>query len=189
MSFSGCLKSGLMVMLALSLLPLSFGVAAQQAVRGADNEQPEVTTATYRDWKVTCINSEAKQCLASQVLSYEQGEQRGRLLAVSLTKTANGLLLGMEMPLGLDFRSGVALKIDDNEGTKLSFDTCLQTGCRVLTIMSKDLIAQFKSGTTMKVGFRAYGNKRPIIAEVSLAGSSAALNALPEAPPEAASAN
>ncbi len=126
-----------------------------------------VQAETIGDWQVGC---RGEQCQALQQLFTGEGEKRSRILSASLSKIKDQLVLQLVLPLGVDLRPGIVIRIDESEEQRLGYTTCVADGCVVLTPLNDTLYAGMKAGKTMKVGFRPFNSEQTLVVEVSLSG-------------------
>lgn len=143
-------------------------------------EDLETSTEVFEDWTVICVESSPRSCRMAQRLNVDSEDGPGQLLQVTLMRSADGVVMGMDLPLGLDLRAGVVVRFDENEEIPLPYTTCYNSGCQVVAQLAPEHLAEFEAGSTMQVGFRALGQEETLVAELSLSGSSSALAALPE---------
>lgn len=147
------------------------------AVAGVSAETNELTTETFKDWRVVC--SDQNQCVASQVISVKQGEQLQNVLSLTLVKGQNDKVnLELKLPFGLDLRSGIVTRVDMSEEETFPFVTCMPDGCIAVMPMTEARQVALKSGVKLTVGFRPLGNEQTVAVEASLNGFTAASNRL-----------
>ena len=139
----------------------------------------ETSTEMFDDWTVVCVEDTPRVCRMTQRLDIDNDQGGGRLLQVTLLKDAEGVVIAMELPFGLDLPAGVVLQFDENDEIPLPFSTCYASGCQVIARLAPEHLEEFRGGSTMRVGFRALGQERTLVTDVSLAGSRAALDSLP----------
>ena len=119
------------------------------------------------DWAVNC---EQDHCQAGQQLFVTKDEQKSRVLSASLMKVKDQLVMQMVLPLGVDLRSGIVTRVDENKELHFPFITCVRDGCVTLVPVKGDLISQMKAGNKMKVGFRPFRSEQTLVVELSLSG-------------------
>ncbi|GAA0692601.1 hypothetical protein GCM10009104_19700 [Marinobacterium maritimum] len=122
---------------------------------------------TFGDWRVDC---QGEQCQAVQQLFVGEGEQRSRVLSASVLKIKEQRVLQMVLPLGVDLRPGVVIRIDESEEQHFAYTTCVKDGCVVLISLNDRLYAGMKAGKTMKAGFRPFNSEQTLVVELSLSG-------------------
>ncbi len=155
-------------------------VAIAQESAQSQGQAVETTTEEFGDWTVVCVESTPRACRMTQRLDIENEQGAGRLLQVTLLRNPDGVVIAMELPFGLDLRAGVVIQFDENDEIPLPFSTCYASGCQVIAQLAPEHLAEFQAGSVMRVGFRAMGQQQTLVTEVSLSGSSAALDSLPE---------
>lgn len=131
------------------------------------------------NWKLICQKEDdPRTCRIEQRLFMNQkvdGETKnvGQVLNVSVFYTGKDErkpFILMQLPLGVDLRAGMAMQVDSSRQMKAPFVKCTKAGCEVQSIMTPELLAQLKKGTTMKVGFRPYGVTKTMVVDVNLIG-------------------
>lgn len=180
------------------LLPAFFSVNALVVLAGAAAAMALVAFAgsfggTARavegeaSWAVVCADTnDVQTCRMEQTLFLDQtvdGEQKrlGRLLGLTVLyvgKEARRPLLVMRLPLGVDLRPGMVLKIDGHEEIKAPYLRCTNAGCDVQVELTAELIAQLKGGLKLRVGFRPFGSSKTVAVDASLKGFTKAFNRL-----------
>ncbi len=183
MTGNAAMKKALISALMVAMAALAGGVAQAQSDSAAEApaEAPETSTEAFGDWTVVCVESTPRTCRMTQRLDIQNEQGAGRLLQVTLLKNPEGVVIAMELPFGLDLRSGVVIRFDENDEIPLPFTTCYASGCQVIAQLAPEHLEEFRNGEQMRVGFRAMGQEQTLVTEVSLSGSSAALESLPEA--------
>lgn len=121
----------------------------------------------HGDWRVDCEN---ERCQASQQLFVGEGEERSRVLSANVLQVQQELLLQMVLPLGVDLRPGVVVRIDQAEEQSFNFVTCLADGCVVLLPLQDKLLSALRAGSKLKVGFRPFSSDQTLVVELSLSG-------------------
>jgi invasion protein IalB len=146
---------------------------------------PYATAAEGESWKLVCQKEDdPRSCLIEQRLFLNkkiEGEQKqvGRLLNISVFYTGKDErkpFIVFQLPLGVDLQAGMALQIDKSAEMKAPFAKCTNDGCEVRSLMTKDLLAQLKKGTTLKVGFRPHGVERTMVVNADLMGFTRAIS-------------
>lgn len=129
----------------------------------------------YRCKSVSEENEEQK-CWIEQSLFVSQGEgeekTRKQLLSIKLTDSAEEekYFMSVSMPLGVDLRSGMVFKVDENDEINLPFTMCVQSGCQAGSLVDSDIVSQMKSGKEITVGFRPFGSDKTVAIPASLIG-------------------
>lgn len=126
----------------------------------------------HGDWRLNCEND---GCQASQQLFFGEGEERSRVLLASVLQVQQDLLLQMVLPLGVDLRPGIVVRIDQAEEQSFNFVTCVADGCVVLLPLKSKLLSAMRAGNKVKVGFRPFSSDQTLIVELSLSGFTKAI--------------
>ncbi len=144
---------------------------AGQAVPGGATSLQE----TYGDWRVVCVNSDAKKVCA---LSQQQTDPGTRqlVLAVELSAPAPDRAEGtLILPFGLALERPITLHVDNADGPVLRVRTCLPVGCLVGLTFDPTALARLKKGTVLTVNATADGGQ-PTSFRISLKGFSEAFD-------------
>lgn len=133
------------------------------------------------DWGVVCpktADQKVGTCQLVQTQMVEQDGKKGRLLQLTLLPQSDKTFIMIALlPLGIHLPDGVAVKVDENEQKTMVLQRCTQAGCEAAMRVDAALIAQFKKGKSMKVGFNA--NKgQTMVAQASLKGLGEAIDKL-----------
>ena len=163
-------------------------VQAQEAPAAADplagpGPQPQwQQSEVHGDWLVFCLVDAAGNrlgpCRMIQTLDLEAEGQSVRLLEISIQRAEEEHILQLAFPQGVDLRAGTAMQVDEGEQTDIPYSVCAQGSCQVIASMGDDLIEELGVGTTLRIGFRFFGDDQTIALDASLSGSLAALRAL-----------
>ena len=171
-SFYGLLAS-VLVFISLSAFAQENEAKVAKEIKVAEEAEP---------WRKVCEDeNDSATCRMVQELFLRQevdGEQKtlGRVLGASViyaSETEGGErapYLSMKLPLGVDLRSGAALRVDKNEEISLQFLRCTNQGCDVSLKLSGDFVNSLKAGNTLYVGFRPWGEQDTSVLNVSLIG-------------------
>ena len=139
------------------------------------------TVEKFEDWIRVCQTQaeSQQQCYATQLIMTEQNGQRIQLLRSTVQRVNQKLFsLQLVLPLGIDLRPGVALKVDNFEQRGGSFATCSRAGCIVRMIMDSSFQKEIASGNRAKVYFKSIGIEQPQEITLSLKGITAATTGL-----------
>ena len=82
------------------------------------------------------------------------------------------------LPLGVDLRSGMVLRVDNYEEIKAPYLRCTNAGCDVQVELTAELVAQLKKGLKLQVGFRPFGSSKTVVIDASLKGFTRAFDRL-----------
>lgn len=131
----------------------------------------ELRTTEYQDWTSVCSEIQLNErCEIQQTLNIENEQGNSRLLLTSVSKIDDQLFMQLLLPLGLDLRSGIVIKIDEGEEVVVGFLSCLQEGCLVVLPLDQTLLAAMRAGQIAKVGFRPFNTSETVVLEMSLKG-------------------
>ena len=142
---------------------------------------PVITTSEEGAWKKRCTDIEADNiCEIIQEVFLRKnidGEKRtiGRLLRLSVSFEAPGHMGGVpyfsiQLPLGVDLRPGVVIKVDAGLEIPLRYLRCTANGCRVGRVLDDELLLALHQGTKLFVGFRPWGGSLTNVIPASLEG-------------------
>lgn len=131
---------------------------------------------TYQDWTVSCqTQNETTACVIRQDQSSAQTRQR--VLTAELRNGGDGKVDGVILlPFGLDLAKGAALKIDEADGPKLAYSTCLPQGCLAPVHLDARQTAALKKGETLNLSATALSPSQPVAFKISLKGFGAAFD-------------
>lgn len=137
----------------------------------------------FDNWTLACTVAEPTagkcQIIQARDIKNEKGDS-SRLLQLSVGRLEGGkLYLNLLMPLGLDLRSNVALKIGEGAQANFPFTTCMANGCQTLIAMSDLMIADFRTAKIATVAFRPWNATQAVQVNVPLPGFAQALAVLP----------
>lgn len=135
---------------------------------------------TFGQWSLLCNSASPNECRAAQTQKSLDEKNPGTLLQV-LFATEKGKMFGVFiLPFGVDLRAGIALRVDEGTEVKGSFMTCLPDGCQSITEIDEALLAQLRTGKTLKVGFRPWGGgaDKTLVVDVPLDGAAEAIAAV-----------
>jgi invasion protein IalB len=135
------------------------------------------TSAAAQDvaaWRVECTgDGKSLDCRATQQLFHRESRQLlvGVLVrgAASNPKTGPTAQVAIQLPLGLDLTEPVLIQVDNGPVEKQPIRTCANTGCFAAFVANEKLVAQMRSGTTLKITVQD-GSKKPIEMALPLLG-------------------
>ena len=135
--------------------PSTFAAAAAMAAALVTFAGPFQGTARAAEdaapWAVVCADANnARTCRMKQTLFVNQtvkGQQKrlGQLLSITVLyvgEKARRPLLVMRLPLGVDLRPGMVLRVDNYEEIKAPYLRCTNAGCAVQVGLTTELVAQ-----------------------------------------------
>src|SRR5262245_725109 len=137
---------------------LTIGTAA----RAQDAQQAPATAAVkpenFQDWQLFCpepsANADRHVCEIRTVAAGKDGRKLAALAVAAITETQtkkSEIIASALVPLGVDLRTGPALRIDNGNPVELSFIRCLQRGCEAMISLSPEQQASMQSGTKASV--------------------------------------
>ncbi len=155
---------------AMAAALVTFAGPFQGTARAAEHAAP---------WAVVCADAKnAETCRMEQTLFVDQAEEGqpkklGKVLSITVLyvgKMARRPLLVMKLPLGVDLRPGMVLRVDKNEEIKAPYLRCTNAGCEVQVALTAALVAQLKWGLKLRVGIRPFGSSKTVVIDASLKG-------------------
>ena len=155
---------------AIAAALVGFAGPFQGAARAAEHAAP---------WAVVCADAnDARTCRMEQTLFVDktvegQQERLGQLLSLTVLyvgEEARRPLLVMKLPLGVDLRPGMVLRVDNHEEIKAPYLRCTNAGCEVQVELTAALVAQLKGGLKLQVGIRPFGSSQTVVIDASLEG-------------------
>ncbi len=161
-----------------AIAPVAFAGSFGGTARAAEAEAP---------WEVICADAnDAETCRMQQTLFLDQtveSQQKrlGQLLSLTVLyvgEEARRPLLVMKLPLGVDLRPGMVLRVDNYEEIKAPYLRCTNAGREVQVELTAELVAQLKNGLNLRVGFRPFGSSKTVVIDASLKGFTRAFNRL-----------
>lgn len=141
--------------------------------------QPAPRVIEYQDWVKVCADiAQQERCEIQQTLMLNAEQGQNRLLRAVVTNTPDGLLMQLFLPLGVDLRPGIVLRIDEHPEFPQSFVTCLQDGCISAFLLNELHLQHLKTGSALKLGLRPFNSEQTLVFELSLRGFTRATQAL-----------
>lgn len=138
---------------------------AQEA--DTDAEAPPV-------WDTQCT-SEARTSALTCVMERRifLAETRQTILSITIRVPADTRTPGLviQLPHGIYFPEGVTVSVDGGPEAQYPVQTCDQTGCYIITVLSDTLLSALKIGQTFNVKFQTL-NREDINVPVPLTGFS-----------------
>lgn len=133
-------------------------------------------------WEVACTDPANPQtCRMTQVqyaTKVVEGKTVpiGKILGLTVIYAVNAETkkrlpyISIQMPLGVDLRSGAVVRVDKNKEIKLPFLQCTKAGCDASLELNSKLLRSILAGIEIKVGFRAWGGQKTSLVKASLSG-------------------
>jgi invasion protein IalB len=166
---AGARRRGLAAALALAAGLVATPVVAQQ-------QQPQVQTQPYKAWNLVCSTGTPRQCYINQ-----QIPPGGQNIELGLTIFLNGQqqqpVLRIRLPLAAQAGKQIALAVDQNQAVAVQIAGCTKDRCLVQGGLDNGTIQQLRAGRVLNVTYLGTGSK-PVVVHASLAGFSAAFDAL-----------
>lgn len=173
-------------LLTLLLGVLTGPVAAQSMQEPGASGQPrtqqpelEPETTNYKDWELACIETDqGETCQMRQTLEIRDQRAEGLFLQVVVRREGDRYALEILLPLGVDLRPGVRMRVDEGDPMEAGFVTCIQQGCIAAREITREQLETLQAGRNLTVAFRAMQEENPFLFDVSLMGFTAASNRL-----------
>jgi len=135
----------------------------------------------HGDWGVTCRADEnGEGCALTQRRVSKQDREFIVELGINLVPTDAGprpVLLAV-VPEGVALQIQPGYSIDGSELVPLVWQVCFARVCRAYRPLSEAELAAVRAGSTLKLGFQAFGAERGLNVDFSLNGVTAGLRAL-----------
>ena len=148
---------------------------------------PQASSASTPWTKICKDEKNAASCSMVQqqflMKTVDGKEQKaGRVLQITIVYTQVAKkrvpVISLQLPLGVDLRSGVVVKIDKGKEFNIPYLQCRSFGCDVSIGINTQLLARLKKGSDMVVGFVAWGSAKTSLMKVSLKGFTKVYNQL-----------
>lgn len=174
---------GLVFSASLAVVQAQEAPAVADPLLSAQASQPRwQQSEVHGDWLVFCLvdgdGARLGPCRMIQTLDLEAEGQSVRLLEISIQRVEQEHVMQLAFPQGVDLRAGTAMQVDEGEQADIPYAVCAQGSCQVIATLGEDLVEELGVGTTLRIGFRFFGDDQTIALEASLAGSLAGLRAL-----------
>lgn len=163
-----------LLLLALLIVGLFPSVRAGDAP--SDKDPPEPV------WRKVCADPKKPEtCRLKQQLFVTKkidGKQKnlGRILGLTVVYAENAKTkkrqpyLGIRLPLGVDLRPGIVIKVDEGKEVPLKYLRCTKAGCEAGTALDKNMLWMLGIGYHFYVGFRPWGGDKTTVLKASLTG-------------------
>lgn len=145
----------------------------------AQSEQ-DVTTETYQDWVVRCIDrTDLPPCDAVQTAFDTATEQRVMLTSIAHFGGDNEIGIQIWVPTGILVSGGVLFEIDQKDQAlqNLKFTRCEADGCFIEAIVSEEELAPLKKGNQAAIAILS-STGQPRVVGLSLSGFTKAFRAV-----------
>jgi invasion protein IalB len=135
---------------------------------------------TYDDWAVECEQTPAgdSSCFLSQTQLLKQNNARLLKASIGYLGPKRQPMLVLVLPLGVDLRAGIAVKVDDVPQISLPYQQCVQDGCTAALPLDARTLAALRKAKRIQVGMMPYGGKQTVTIDVSPNGLERGMDAL-----------
>ncbi|MEO0914163.1 MAG: invasion associated locus B family protein [Pseudomonadota bacterium] len=141
--------------------------------------EPEIVTEVFGDWEKRCTADQSR-CFMYQLARDESGNPVAEITIVALPdgeQAAAGATI--VTPLGTLLTEGLVIQVDSGQARKYDFGWCTRSGCFARFGMEADYVNNLKRGNRAVMQLSSVSApERPIGLSVSLAGFTAAFDAL-----------
>ena len=151
---------------------------AANAQNDTQKDGPSMTRTMHQDWQSICVDEADKSafCFIRQQKTVEFPNGQFAEVIVIISRQNEGYIIEIKLPLGLDLRSGLTMRVDQTKEINLSFTTCVTQGCIAMSVLDEALISIFKSGSQLQIGFNLVSLNETFLINASLHGFSRALS-------------
>lgn len=158
---------------------LAAGALLAALPAAAADKKPE-PGAGFGDWQVECEAAVdgKERCFLAQTQTLKENNTRLLKMSVGYIGPKGEAVLVALLPLGIDLRAGVAMKLDEGEQTALVLQHCAQDGCVASKALDAKGLAAFTKARTLRIGVLPYAGTQSVTMTVSLKGVAAGLGAL-----------
>ena len=136
----------------------------------------------FQDWQVRCqgaaATSAAPSCFIFQAVFENDKNRQVMMFLVAYPQGQAQPRAVIILPLGIDLRGGIEVKIDEGAPQRYPFISCFQDGCQAHIELDDAALSRFKRGLKGVVAFRALPDGRGVRLPVSFKGFTAALKSL-----------
>ena len=168
-------------MTSLFLRPVMFVFVCWLSVMPAmAQSEQDVTTETYQDWVVRCIDrTDLPPCDAVQTAFDTATEQRVMLTSIAHFGGDNEIGIQIWVPTGILVSGGVLFEIDQKDQAlqNLKFTRCEADGCFIEAIVSEEELAPLKKGNQAAIAILS-STGQPRVVGLSLSGFTKAFRAV-----------
>jgi invasion protein IalB len=134
----------------------------------------------FEDWVTVCkpLPDGSERCRLEQNLTTKDTNQLVLRIILGYLGTNKELVLGANVPLGVDIPFGVVAKIDENPEFRLKMLQCIPDGCEAGQAIPDILASQLKAGSVIRIAYRKTNEKNPQVIPGSLKGVTRGLETL-----------
>ena len=151
-------------------------MAGAGAVIGQDAAAQPAAPPAPAPWGARCASdgrSSTPDCVIEQRVVLSNSGQLLAAVTVRLPADSQTPVMMIQTPSGLNLPAGLKLAVDEKPFETLPLQTCDGGGCYAGNVVSPELLAALKQGTTLSITFQDVG-QRDIAVPVSLNGFTAA---------------
>ena len=142
------------------------------AVPSMGHAQEGVTTTTYQDWVVRCIErADLPPCDAVQTAFDTATEQRVMLTSIAHFGANDEIGIQIWVPTGILVSGGILFEIDQTDQAlgNLKFTRCESDGCFIEAIVAEDALTPLKKGSQAAIAVLS-STGQPRVVGLSLSG-------------------
>lgn len=134
----------------------------------------------FGDWQVECEKAADGQsrCFLTQTQLLKDSNVRLLKMSLGYIGAKGEPVLVALLPLGLDLRAGVVMRLDDGGEAPLPFQQCVQDGCIASARLDAKGLTAFMKAKTLRLGVMPYAGAQSVTMVISLKGVAAGLEAL-----------
>ncbi|MBP2316712.1 invasion associated locus B family protein [Azospirillum soli] len=135
---------------------------------------------TFGDWAVECERAPGGEtrCFLSQTQLLKESNARLLKTSVGYLGPKEEPMLVLLLPLGVDLRAGIALKVDDSPQLTLVYQQCVQDGCMAAVPLNGPTLAALRKAKRIQVGMMPYASTQTMTVNVSPNGLASGMDAL-----------
>lgn len=158
------------------------GAADGAASAAAAADMPDtLDIETFGDWELRC-DTASGGCFMYQLASDPQGNPVSELTLVQLPEQGEAVAgITAITPLGTLLNEGLVMQVDQGQARQYPYNWCTRSGCFARFGLTQAEVNSLKAGNVARLRLlSASAPDQPVILEVSLAGFTAAYEALAE---------
>ncbi|WP_316015670.1 invasion associated locus B family protein [Roseobacter sp. HKCCA0434] len=142
---------------------------------------PDTVREEFNDWELRCVG-ETDECILFQTANNEDGRPAAEFSLVRLEDGNSNAVVGVTLvlPLGVVLTEGIAFRVDQGRAQRFGYNFCIDSGCVARFALNQGAVDAMKAGNILNLRVAAINVPTgPIDLQISLAGFTAAMNALP----------
>ncbi|WP_207462139.1 invasion associated locus B family protein [Azospirillum sp. SYSU D00513] len=134
----------------------------------------------YDDWAVECEQTPGgeNRCFLSQTQLLKENNARLLKASIGYLGPQDQPMLVLVLPLGVDLRAGIAMKVDDAPQISLPYQQCVQDGCTGALPLDGPTLTALRKAKRIQIGMLPYGGKQTVTIDVSPNGLARGMDAL-----------